>query len=380
MSSTACWNSDARTPSASPERGRGRCVHPVNQCNNAAGQRRFQRSPCSGGTWINPAGARGRVRAPEGASDRGDGVAEGRLALVIPRSGSGTDRTDRGAGQFVGPHRDQGKQAEQRWRRAQDGEIGPLPLSFHAQMGAGFLERRSMRQRETNQPRILSGVAARSVLRNACGSPSPEGSRTSTQRIGAGGKPEWYQTAVSDATSSSRGWPPYHSATVVRDHMVFGSASTALNVGKRRPFSRGRPICPGRRGGAGANRLASIRNRVTRQAWRRNAAIRLTPEKPASATTTRRRPGSQRLACRTAWRAQSTTVLCRRPRSLLQRSEGARTVRNGSAQRRPPSGGFPSAVAEGTFAQGIGTMTMSDSQRRPLARTKWSREERTGSR
>jgi hypothetical protein len=58
--------------------------------------------------------------------------------------------------------------------------------------------------------------------------------------------------------------------------------------------------------------------------------------------------------------------LCRRPRSLLQRSEGARTVRNGHAQRRP--------------AQGIGTMTMSDSQRRPLARTKWPREERTGSR
>ena len=48
----------------------------------------------------------------------------------------------------------------------------------------------SMRQRETNQPRMRSGVAARSVLRNACGSLSPEGSRTSAQRIGAGGRPE----------------------------------------------------------------------------------------------------------------------------------------------------------------------------------------------
>jgi len=93
-------------------------------------------------------------------------------------------------------------------------------------------------------------VAARSVLRNACGSLPLEGSRTSIQRIGAGGKPEWYQTAVSEVTSSSRDRPPYHSATVTRDHTVSGSASTALSAGKRRPFNRGRPICPGRRGGA----------------------------------------------------------------------------------------------------------------------------------
>src|ERR1700712_3493218 len=59
-------------------------------------------------------------------------------------------------------------------------------------------------------------------------------------------------------------------------------------------------------------------------------------------------------------------LLCRRLCSSFQRLDGARTVRNGKAQRR--------------FAQGMGTMTMRDSQRRPLALTKWPREERTGSR
>ena len=43
----------------------------------------------------------------------------------------------------------------------------------------------STRQRETNQPRIVAAVASRSVLRNADGSCSPDGSRTDpiTQRI-----------------------------------------------------------------------------------------------------------------------------------------------------------------------------------------------------
>jgi len=122
----------------------------------------------------------------------------------------------------------------------------------------------SIRQRETNQLRICSGLA-RSVLRKHCGSRSPVGSRTSTQRIDAGGRPELYQTAVSDTISSMRDLPPYQSVTVIGTHTVLGSASTALNAGRRRPFTRGRPICPTRRGGAGANRLASIRSLVTRQ-------------------------------------------------------------------------------------------------------------------
>ena len=47
----------------------------------------------------------------------------------------------------------------------------------------------STRQRETKKPSIVAGSALRSVLRKACGSCSPDGSRTSTRRIGTGGRP-----------------------------------------------------------------------------------------------------------------------------------------------------------------------------------------------
>jgi hypothetical protein len=68
----------------------------------------------------------------------------------------------------------------------------------------------STRHRETNHPRISSGVASRSVQRNADGLCSPDGSRTRTQRIGTGGMPAWYQTAVPVATSSLRCCALYH--------------------------------------------------------------------------------------------------------------------------------------------------------------------------
>ena len=53
-----------------------------------------------------------------------------------------------------------------------------------------------------------------------------------------------------------------------------------------------------------------------------------------------------------AWRVQVVSVLWRLSLASLQRAEGARTVKNGSAQVR--------------LAQGIGTASISDSQRRPL--------------
>jgi hypothetical protein len=54
------------------------------------------------------------------------------------------------------------------------------------------------------------------------------------------------------------------------------------------------------------------------------------------------------------------------PLSRAHRSDGASTVRKGSARARP--------------AQGTGTTSMRESQRSPLASTKWPCEERTGSR
>ena len=79
-------------------------------------------------------------------------------------------------------------------------------------------------------------------------------------------------------------------------------------------------------------------------------------EKPLSATTTMRRPGSQRAICKIICRAQSVRDLYLRPLSRVERSEGASTVRNGSAHT--------------LCAQGRGTRSMAESHRNPLALTK----------
>jgi hypothetical protein len=105
---------------------------------------------------------------------------------------------------------------------------------------------------------------------------------------------------------------------------------------------------------------------VTTTTRRRTAASNSRAAKLLSATATTRRPGSQRAACSSICLAQSVSRLWRPPRSRALRSDGASTVRNGSAQARP--------------AQGTGTTSMSESQRSPLAFTKCPREERTGSR
>src|SRR5271170_277171 len=174
----------------------------------------------------------------------------------------------------------------------------------------------SIRQRHTKRWRIAVGSRSRSVQRNACASRWPDGSRTSTQRIAAGGMPLWYQTAVPETYSSLRVWPPYHSVSMTDVHTVFGSARTALSFGRRLPFSAGRPIWPFRRLGAGSNKLASRRNLVIKQTYRRTAAMSSNAEKPLSATTTTRRSGSQRLVCSIACFAQSVRALCRPPLRL----------------------------------------------------------------
>ena len=97
--------------------------------------------------------------------------------------------------------------------------------------------------------------------------------------MATGGRPLWYHTAVAEATSIVRGPAPYQLATVTAVQAVAGSARRAARVGRRRPFTRGRPICPARRGGAGSYRAASSRSRVTmasglaRRAQRASSAI-----------------------------------------------------------------------------------------------------------
>jgi hypothetical protein len=78
------------------------------------------------------------------------------------------------------------------------------------------------------------------------------------------------------------------------------------------------------------------------------------------------RPGSQRRARNATCRAQSVSVLWRRPRSRQYRADGASTVGNGKAQTRP--------------AQVIGASSIRLSQRSPEVLTKKDFDARTGSR
>src|SRR5512134_1305221 len=117
----------------------------------------------------------------------GDGVAEGEFGLAIPAGRPGTDGGGTGFDQSVHPDRHQGEQPEQRRGGACDRQHWRwVSTPRWARTSWNVV---STRQRETNQPRISAEVVSRSVARNACGRSFPAGSRVSTQRIGAGGRP-----------------------------------------------------------------------------------------------------------------------------------------------------------------------------------------------
>src|SRR5882757_5998099 len=75
---------------------------------------------------------------PYFAACGGDGVAEGEEGFWIPGCGPWFELSR--LGEVVGPHSDDGEQAEQDRSGAQDGFVGPLTLGFDAEMGASFLE------------------------------------------------------------------------------------------------------------------------------------------------------------------------------------------------------------------------------------------------
>src|SRR3954469_24208560 len=93
-------------------------------------------------------------------------------------------------------------------------------------------------QRRTNQARISPGSSSGSRLKKACGSRSPVGSRTRTQRSGTGGEPLRYQTATSEARATVRVWLPYQPVSVTVRQAVAASASRCLSLGRWRPYHR----------------------------------------------------------------------------------------------------------------------------------------------
>ena len=96
----------------------------------------------SGGEFlrIGVAGRPGETlrRQPQVAAHQGDGVDEGRRRFVVP----GRSTLDHGVAflQRVGGQGDPGKESQQDRRGAGDGQVGPLALGLHAQMGPHLLK------------------------------------------------------------------------------------------------------------------------------------------------------------------------------------------------------------------------------------------------
>src|SRR5467141_119783 len=80
---------------------------------------------------------------------------------------------------------------------------------------------------------ISSGARVGSVDNNAIGSKRFSGSRISTQRMWAGGKPPWYQMAVPEQNSMRRWDRPYQSCTVRLLQRVLESASLFCREGRQ---------------------------------------------------------------------------------------------------------------------------------------------------
>ena len=76
---------------------------------------------------------------PDLSTHGGDGIAEGAVRLWVPGGSRGSEW--RVGSEVMRPEGDQREQAKQRRCGAQNGEVGPLALSFDAEMGAGVLER-----------------------------------------------------------------------------------------------------------------------------------------------------------------------------------------------------------------------------------------------
>ena len=72
---------------------------------------------------------------PQGKTHASDGVGEGEAGFAIPCCGIGDAGS---AQQIAGPQRYEAVEARQGGRCSRDYLVGPLPLGFHTEMGAGL--------------------------------------------------------------------------------------------------------------------------------------------------------------------------------------------------------------------------------------------------
>ena len=89
-------------------------------------------------------------------------------------------------------------------------QVRPLSLGLHSEVSADFLEAYFHLPAPKEPLQDLTGMLIEvGAEQGARVSNLPLGSRTSTQRMGTGGRPVWYQTAVAEVISTRR-WPsPY---------------------------------------------------------------------------------------------------------------------------------------------------------------------------
>ena len=165
-------------------------------------------------------------------------VVPGGLAL-----GHGVSFLQRVGGQ-CGP----GEEPQQDRRGAGDGQVGPLALGLHAQVGphllkepAPYLIRGDLQLPAQDKPfqdlgRVRRWVGAQQGL----GGEGALGIAVSTQRMRTGGLPERYQTAVYDVSSTVRVVPSYQ-ATATLAQVTWGWSRRAFSEGRRAPFSGGQP-------------------------------------------------------------------------------------------------------------------------------------------
>jgi hypothetical protein len=119
--------------------------------------------------------------------------------------------------------------------------------------------------RWTHHGRLGTGSPVRSVPRTAGGAPGACGSRPRPPRRGRGGMPAGSPPAVAETRATARASSPYQPRPVAVGQRVAVWATPWAQGGRRWPGRRGRPVCRGGRGGAGAYRAASHRQRVMPQ-------------------------------------------------------------------------------------------------------------------
>src|SRR5579859_6925112 len=164
--------------------------------------------------------------------------------------------------------------------------------------------------------------------------------------MGSGSKPGVYHKAVPVAKSSARFRLPYQFSSCRRQDVV-GSDNRVFKEVWRGPFLGFLPRLPLGCGNGLSYSAASSRSRETYTIPTRSAAHcnpSFTAARPPSTTNTSARVGNQRRTASIICRIQSILVLCRRPHALSVFSDGAKTVKNGSAHTRPLNGISTSSI------------------------------------